>query len=407
MSSESFADRTLMRPRIAVCVGCGGVGKTTIAAALGVEAARRGRRALVLTIDPARRLADALGLSALGNQPQPIPRRVLARLGVPEDGALAAMMLDMKRTFDDLVERFAESPEVRDRIFSNAIYQHASDALAGSVEYSAMEKVYELYEGRQFDLIVVDTPPAQHALDFLEAPQRLLEFLDSRLVQMLIHPAFAAGRFGFRLFQRGTHRVFQIIERISGLGFLEDISEFLLAFEGMSGGFRERARRVRALLVGSEAAFVLVAGTGGESQRQAVEFLDRLEAFDVPLSGVLINRVRLWPEGDEPPDRLTGGEPRDSDLAALAKALATGTPPDFPAEAAARAAVDAATGYAALVRRDARSTRTLRTRARDRGRYWGQVPEFAGDIHDLAGLAHIADAIFHGGKPSLGEHAGR
>ena len=407
MSSESFADQTLMRPRIAVCVGCGGVGKTTIAAALGVEAARRGRRALVLTIDPARRLADALGLSALGNQPQPIPRRVLARLGVPEDGALAAMMLDMKRTFDDLVERFAESPEVRDRIFSNAIYQYASDALAGSVEYSAMEKVYELYEGRQFDLIVVDTPPAQHALDFLEAPQRLLEFLDSRLVQMLIHPAFAAGRFGFRLFQRGTHRVLQIIERISGLGFLEDISEFLLAFEGMSGGFRERARRVHALLVGSEAAFVLVAGTGGQSQRQAVEFLDRLEAFDVPLSGVLINRVRLWPEGDEPPDWLTGGEPRDSDLAALAKALATGTPPDFPAEAAARAAVDAATGYAALVRRDARSTRTLRTRSRDRGRYWGQVPEFAGDIHDLAGLAHIADAIFHGGKPSLGEHAGR
>ncbi len=396
-----------MRPRIAVCVGCGGVGKTTIAAALGVEAARRGRRALVLTIDPARRLADALGLSALGNQPQPIPRRVLARLGVPEDGALAAMMLDMKRTFDDLVERFAESPEVRDRIFSNAIYQHASDALAGSVEYSAMEKVYELYEGRQFDLIVVDTPPAQHALDFLEAPQRLLEFLDSRLVQMLIHPAFAAGRFGFRLFQRGTHRVFQIVERISGLGFLEDISEFLLAFEGMSGGFRERARRVRALLMGSEAAFVLVAGTGGESQRQASEFLDRLEAFDVPLSGVLINRVRLWPGDDGPPDGFASGESRDPDLAALAKALAAGAPPDFPAEAAARAAVDAATGYAALVRRDARSTRTLRTRARDRGRYWGQVPEFAGDIHDLVGLAHIADAIFHGGKSSLGEHAGR
>jgi len=407
VSGENFADRTLMRPRIAVCVGCGGVGKTTIAAALGVEAARRGRRALVLTIDPARRLADALGLSVLGNQPQPIPRRVLARLGVPEDGGLAAMMLDMKRTFDDLVERFAESPEARDRIFSNAIYQHASDALAGSVEYSAMEKVYELYEGRHFDLIVVDTPPAQHALDFLEAPQRLLEFLDSRLVQILIHPAFAAGRFGFRLFQRGTHRVLQIIERISGLGFLEDISEFLLAFEGMSGGFRERARRVRALLVGSEAAFVLVAGTGGESQRQAVEFLDRLEAFDVPLSGVLINRVRLWPEGDEPPDWLTGGEPRDSDLAALAKALAAGAASDFPAEAAARAAVDATTGYAALVRRDARSTRSLRTRAQDRGRYWGQVPEFAGDIHDLAGLAHIADAIFHGGGPSLGEHAGR
>jgi len=406
VSAAEFADRTLMHPRIVVCVGCGGVGKTTIAAALGVEAARRGRRALVLTIDPARRLADALGLRSLGNEPQPIPRHVLARLGVPGDGGLAAMMLDMKRTFDDLVARFAESPEVRDRILSNAIYQHASDALAGSVEYSAMEKVYELYEGRNFDLIVVDTPPAQHALDFLEAPQRLLEFLDSRLVQMLIHPAFAAGRFGLRLFQRSTHRILQIVERVSGFGFLEDISEFLLAFEGMAGGFRERAHRVRSLLVGPEAAFVRVAGTGAESQRQAVDFLDRLEAFDVPLSGVLINRVRRWPEGGAPPESLTGGELRESDIAALATALGASEAPDFPAEAAARAAVAAATGYAALVQRDLRSTLALRTRARDRGRYWGQVPEFAGDIHDLAGLAHIADAIFHEGEPSLGEHAG-
>ncbi len=158
-------------------------------------------------------------------------------------------MLDMKRTFDDLVERFAESEAVRDRIFENSIYQHVSNALAGSVEYSAMEKVFELHESGAFDLIVVDTPPAQHALDFLEAPQRLLEFLDSRLVKMLIHPAFAASRFGFRLFHRGTQRVLHVLERITGIGFLEDLSEFLVAFDAMAVGFRDRAHRVRSLLL--------------------------------------------------------------------------------------------------------------------------------------------------------------
>lgn len=393
MSTPEFAQRTLLKPRIVVCVGCGGVGKTTIAAAIGIEAARRGRRVLVLTIDPARRLADALGLRALGNQPQPIPRPTLTRLEVPDQGNLSAMMLDMKRTFDDLVERFADGPEARDRILENPIYRHASDALAGSVEYSAMEKVYEVYGDAEFDLIVVDTPPAEHALDFLEAPQRLLEFLDSRLVQVLIHPAFAAGRFGFRLFQRGARRVLQLIERLTGFGFLEDISEFLLAFEGMARGFRERAEKVRTLLLGPETAFVLVAGPGRESQSQALEFLDRLEAFGVPLSGTLINRVRVWPEGGDPP-KIPNDEHADVELANLAKALASGEGPDFPAEAAARAAIAAATGYAELVRRDARSTQELRERSEGHGRYWGQIPEFSGDVHDLDGLARIADAIF-------------
>ena len=198
MKAEAFAERVLVRSQVAVCVGCGGVGKTTVAGALALEAARRGRRALVLTIDPARRLADALGVDALGNEAQDIPRAALDPLGVPPEGSLSALMLDMKRTFDDLVERFAENPAARDRILENPIYRHVSDALAGSVEYSAMEKVYELCERQQFDLIVVDTPPAQHALDFLDAPQRLVEFLDSRIVHIPIHPAMAAGRFGFR-----------------------------------------------------------------------------------------------------------------------------------------------------------------------------------------------------------------
>ena len=390
MSASDFARTALLNPRVTVCVGSGGVGKTTVAAALALEAARRGRRVLVLTIDPARRLADALGVAALGNQPEALPHAALAALGVPAQGSLCALMLDMKRTFDDLVERFAETPEARARILENPIYQHVSEALAGSIEYSAMEKVYELDEQRAYDLIVVDTPPSQHALDFLEAPQRLLEFLDSRIVHMLIHPAFVAGRLGFRVFQRGARRVLKLLERVTGIGFLEDVSEFLLAFEGMSEGFRERAGGVRALLLGRDTAFVLVAGAGRDSVQQALQLRARLASFGASLAGVLVNRVRTWPGGGSPPE-LAGAQ---GSLGALAAALATSEGADFPAQAAAQAALDAAAGYAAFVRRDARETAALRDVIEKQGSYWGAIPELADDVHDLAGLARIAHAIF-------------
>jgi anion-transporting ArsA/GET3 family ATPase len=375
-----------------VCVGCGGVGKTTLAAALALEAARRGRRALVLTIDPARRLADALGTGPLGHEARELPRAALSRAGVPEHGSLSAMMLDMKRTFDGLVERFAESPAARDRVLRNPIYQHVSDALAGSVEYSAMERVFEIHERGEYDLVVVDTPPAEHALDFLEAPQRLIEFLDSRLVQVLIHPAFTAGRFGFRLFQRGTRRVLQVLERVTGLGFLQDVSEFLLAFESMAEAFARRAHEVRGLLLGEQSAFVLVSGPGMESVRQATVFLDRLESFRVPLAGVLVNRVHRWPGGGDPPEDLARGA-RPADVARLARALAGAGGEGAPGEAAARAALATAADYAALVRREAEAILPLRRRTRRQGRYWNQIPELPDDVHDLEGLALLADAI--------------
>jgi anion-transporting ArsA/GET3 family ATPase len=401
VTHERFSQTILERSRIVVCVGCGGVGKTTIAAALGVEAARRGRRALVMTIDPARRLADALGVGELGNEPRPVDRATLAELGVPEGGALSAMMLDMKRTFDDLVERFSEDDEARDRILRNPIYQHASDALAGSVEYSAMEKVYELCQRPDYDLVVVDTPPAQHALDFLEAPERLLEFLDSRLVQLLIHPAMAAGRFGFRLFQRGTRRALQLIERVSGIGFLEDISEFLLAFEGMSEGFRARATRVRELLLGPDASFVLVTGAGPEAAKQTLDFLERLESFDVPLEGVIANRVHRWPGGGAAPE--PGERVGEGDVAALAAALAAGADGRFPADEAARAAVAAANGYAALVNREEREMGVLAERTRRAGRFWTAVPELPRDVHDLRSLDRVARFVC--GDAALGTGA--
>ena len=390
MSDARSTDAALLDAGVVVVVGCGGVGKTTVAAALGVEAARRGRRALVLTIDPARRLADALGVEALGNRPQAIPRAQLDQLGVREPGALSAVMLDMKRTFDDLVARFAESDAARERILGNPIYQHVSEALAGSVEYSAMEKVYELWERGEHELIVVDTPPAQHALDFLEAPQRLLEFLDSRLVQMLIHPAFAAGRVGFRLFQSGARWALHLMERVSGIGFLEDLSEFLLAFEGMSAGFRQRATRVRGLLLGPEASFVLVAGPGGESVRQASELRQRLLGYGVRLAGTVVNRVRTWPGAEAPPS-LEGVE---ADLPRLAQALAERGGDAAQSADAARAALAVARGYAGLVLRDAQATEGLRVAMREQGRFFRAIPELPEDVHDLAGLARIADALF-------------
>ena len=390
MTPRAKIDAMLADREVIVCVGCGGAGKTTVAAALALEGARRGRKTLVLTIDPARRLADAMGVESLGNRPQAIPRTTLAELGVPEAGSLSAMMLDMKRTFDDLVERFAENAEVRDRVFANSIYQHVSNALAGSVEYSAMEKVFEMHQSAAFDLIVVDTPPAQHALDFLEAPQRLLEFLDSRIVKMLIHPAFKAGRFGFRLFHRATQRVLHVLERITGIGFLEDLSEFLIAFDAMSVGFRDRALRVRALLLGPQSTFVLVSGPGRTSAGHATDFLDHLEGYGVSLAGVLVNRVRIWPAQSPPP---ADGSPRSADVEALRDALSASEGADYPAELAAKAAASAATRYAEWVQADARSAQPLRERVEAQGCFWGCIPEFERDVHDLSSLACVANQI--------------
>ena len=310
-------------------------------------------------------------------------------------------MLDMKRTFDDLVERFADSPETRTRILENPIYQHVSEALAGSIEYSAMEKVYELDAQRAYDLIVVDTPPSQHALDFLEAPQRLVEFLDSRIVHMLIHPAFVAGRLGFRLFQRGARRVLQILERVSGIGFLEDVSEFLLAFEGMSEGFRQRASGVRALLLGPRDGV-----RAGRRRRARLGATGARAARAARRLRRVAHRRAGQPRARVAGRRLAAG-PRRRGAARSARSPRRSRRSEgagFPAQAAARAALDAAAGYAAFVRRDARETAALRGAVEKQGSYWGAIPELAGDVHDLAGLARIARAIF-GSEADSGREA--
>ena len=265
-------EKGIREARVLVCAGTGGVGKTTIAAALAIQAALLGRRTLVLTIDPARRLANALGLDSLDSKPASVDL---------EGASLEAMMLDAKPTFDRLIKKLTPNDSERRRILDNRIYQHLSSALAGSAEYAAMEQVHELVQSNQYDLVVVDTPPADHALDFLRAPQRLREFLESRFVHTLVRPAMSASRIGLRLFGRPLHKMLGLLERIAGVGFLDDLSEFLSAIDGLSQGFRDRASRVESIRLSDETGFVLISSGNPGSGESAREFLSELERFRV------------------------------------------------------------------------------------------------------------------------------
>jgi anion-transporting ArsA/GET3 family ATPase len=253
----------LERKEVVVCAGSGGVGKTTTAAAVALGMASRGKKVAVLTIDPARRLANALGLPELGNEER--------RVDVTVDGELWAMMLDAKRTFDELIEVHAPDEATRNAVLGNRIYQELSNAVAGSQEYMAMEKLHELHQEGRYDLLVLDTPPTRNALDFIDAPKQLAAFIDSRALQFFTAP----GRLGLKVFGRGTGVVFSVMKRATGIDLLQDLSEFFRSFGGMAEGFHERAERVNALLADSRSAFVLVtsprpgsARTGAMSSRE-------------------------------------------------------------------------------------------------------------------------------------------
>ena len=377
--------------RILVCVGTGGVGKTTVSAAIGLEAARRGRRALVLTIDPAKRLADALGAGPLDHREREVPCGVLRRAGVEGDGSLWAMMLDTKRTFDEIVARYAPDEESRQRIYANPIYQNLTDALAGTREYSAMEKLHEIHARGTYDLIVLDTPPARHALDFLDASRRLTGLLNTQLLRLLFRPAAAMGRTGFRLFRLGSATVLRTIERVSGFEFLTALSEFLLVFESMLDGFSSRARQVEALLRSDECGFVLVAGPDPEQARRAEALGARLEEERVRLVGVVLNRVRTWPGGGPIPE--ADPATREKATAWLAGALAEQRS-EWDPEAAARALVDGAARQASLARRDAEILGRLGAELPVDSGSVRVVPLFAEDVHALDGLARISTHLF-------------
>ncbi|MFD7917790.1 ArsA-related P-loop ATPase [Streptomyces sp. NPDC059740] len=271
--------------RILVCCGSGGVGKTTTAAALGVRAAERGRRVVVLTIDPARRLAQSMGICELDN----VPRRVKDVDG-GAGGELHAMMLDMKRTFDEIVEAHAD-PERARAILENPFYQSLSAGFAGTQEYMAMEKLGQLRSRDDWDLIVVDTPPSRSALDFLDAPKRLGSFLDGRFLRVLMAPAKAGGRAGMRFLNAGVSIMTGILNKVVGGQLLKDVQTFVAAMDTMFGGFRTRADATYRLLQAPGTAFLVVATPERDALREASYFVERLAADHMPLAGLVLNRV--------------------------------------------------------------------------------------------------------------------
>jgi anion-transporting ArsA/GET3 family ATPase len=278
-------DRLLADPaiRVIVCCGSGGVGKTTTAAALGVRAAEEhGRRTVVLTIDPARRLAQSLGLTELDNTPR--------QVGTVRSGELFAMMLDMKRTFDDVVAAHTD-PRRAEEIYVNPFYQAMSSTFAGTQEYMAMEKLGQLRAQDEWDLIIVDTPPSRSALDFLDAPSRLGRFLDGRMLRLLSAPARTGGRSVFSLVTASFGLFSKLMDKVLGAQLITDLSGFVGALDSMFGGFRERAEQTFRILQAPETAFLVVAVPEPDAIREADYFAGRLAAEKMPLAGLLLNRV--------------------------------------------------------------------------------------------------------------------
>ncbi len=353
-------DQVAAECSVVICCGSGGVGKTTTSAAIALEAARRGRRACVVTIDPARRLANSLGVGDLSNRP--------TRIEGPWPGELHALMLDPKGTFDDLVARYADSDQQAEDIRVNRIYRNLTGTLSGTHEYMAMEKLHELVEEGGFDVVVVDTPPSRSALDFLDAPRRLTHFLENRIFQALMRPT----RAGLRVMGLAAQALLRTLAKVAGTDIVTDAVAFFQAFEGMEEGFRQRAARVRELLVQPGTAFVLVASPRPDSIDEAVHFADKLAESHMATSALVLNRVQPRFASDEQLAALdAAGVPSGTDLAVQVENLRGFTLASDREELA----------YADLVAKVAPAP-------------VHRVPLLTTDVHDLQGLVAVADALF-------------
>ncbi|MFW6721991.1 ArsA family ATPase [Streptomyces sp. MAR4 CNY-716] len=400
------ADALLDDPqtRIVVCCGAGGVGKTTTAAALGVRAAERGRRVVVLTIDPAKRLAQSMGIDALDNSPRQVE-------GIEGPGELYAMMLDMKRTFDEIVEAHAEGDRAR-AILDNPFYQSLSAGFAGTQEYMAMEKLGQLRARDSWDLIIVDTPPSRSALDFLDAPKRLGSFLDGRFIRLLTAPAKAGGRAGMKFLNVGMSMMTGTLGKLLGASLLRDVQTFVAAMDTLFGGFRTRAEATYRLLQAPGTAFLVVATPERDALREAAYFVERLEADRMPLAGLVLNRVHESGAAQLSAERaLAAAETLDErgvddpgPGAKSAGAAGTDTASTGGTDTAGGTGGTDSTGTegaAALLRLHAERMQVLAHERRTRDRFAALHPEvpvtqvsaLPGDVHDLAGLRDVAELL--------------
>lgn len=360
--------------RVCVVVGPGGVGKTTTAAAIGLGMALRGSRVAVVTIDPAKRLADALGVGELGNEPRLLGAKRIAAAGLemPDGGELWAMTLDSQRTFDDLIARLAPDEESRDAVLANRIYRELAGAVAGSQEFTAVAKLHELNSTGGFDLIVLDTPPSRNAIDFLDSPARIANFFDGRALQILMRPA----GLGLRLAGGGTGILMTVLKRVTGVDLFSDLAGFFSSVGGMVDGFSEQAHGVADLLADSATTFVITSSAEALPVEEALHLADELDARGLKGGAVIANRVT--PKPDTTPRSVRSEEA----VAALGDDLS---------------------------RRLQQTLKTARAQAKldaaGARRLWAglpaavhvEVPLLAGEIHDIAGLARVATELFRVG----------
>jgi anion-transporting ArsA/GET3 family ATPase len=383
LTPPSFAN-VLARKRILVCVGSGGVGKTTTAATIALAGARRGRKTLVLTIDPAKRLANSLGLPQLDHEERRVPDEILrAGQAVDNGGALHAMMLDQKRAFDEIVERYAADPAAVRRILENRIYQQISGSLTGSHEYAAMAKLDQIARERDYDLIVVDTPPTAHALDFLDAPEKVAGAIDSPAIEWFVKPFKATGKFSLKLVGVGGSFVLKRIAKFVGSSFLEQMAQFFVEFNDVLGGFRERARDVEKLLRSDAVGFVLVAAPEPGAVDEALFFHERLVSQRMPFAGFVVNRVH--PELPEAP------EPAELQAALASRPELAGIPPYDLSRAAERLLL-AYEDFGVLAEADRLQIMRLHQAAPSEP--LAQIPFQEKDVHDISGLSALGQFLF-------------
>lgn len=355
----------MKKPQVFLTCGSGGVGKTTVSAALCLKKALEGKKSIVLTIDPAKRLATSLGLEHLNDVPKQI------KLPKNSKGQMWAMMLDTKRTFDRLIERYASSEDNKNKILNNKLYQHMSQMLSGTQEYMAMERLYEVYQKNEYDVIVVDTPPMQNAKDFLAAPQKMMNMINNSILNLLLKPTLSIGKSGFKLLGQGSEQIVKILDGITGFAFLQDISEMLMAFKDLLAGFESRASTMSEILKEHHAHFLIVCTSSDHSVDEAQSFLKQLKSLQYNADAIVVNRV------------YQGETLSQTELSTALKKLSKSF-----SKKEAHILLENYHSYSELMKRDKNQLKLFETSFK-RGKII-KIPLFYSDVHDLDSLKDVS-----------------